>query len=296
MYCSNCGHEVHEKAIACPKCGVPPRLEKKYCPNCGIKAHAEQFRCAKCGFRLPATVPLKEAGDPFYVIVKAISLGYFAALGLFVMLGALYSAWPHKLLFLGIPIPFYIGSMIAGHIAKKSGGLCGGIVGFLSVLSCVAWWGFNFGMIDAVNSIPHNLRTIPGIILFAVWGTSKVAVMGHTVGSQHGEAIYPPKKQTYDQPRRSPTWPGIKAEFIKRRLINHATIILAVAVGLPLLFTADKHPFGLVGILLIVGYFIINYLNWRCPECNKSLEGNPLATFCKHCGANLFKGRPWELK
>lgn len=296
MHCSNCGCEVHEKAIACPKCGVPPRLEKKYCPNCGIKAHAEQLRCAKCGYRLPATVPLKEAGDPFLVIVKAISLGFLAALGLFIILGALYSAWPRKLLFLGIPIPLYIGSSIAGHIAKKSGGLCGGIVGFLSVLSCFAWWVFNYGMIDAVNSIPFNLRTTPGIILFAVWGTSKIAVMGHAVGSKHGEAIYPNIRQTYDQPRRSPTWPGIKAEFIKRRLINHATIILAVAVGLPLLFTADKHPFGLVGIWLIVGYFIINYFNWRCPECNKSLEGNPFATFCKQCGAKLFKGRPWELK
>ncbi|MBT3340917.1 MAG: zinc-ribbon domain-containing protein [Planctomycetes bacterium] len=35
MYCTNCGNEVAEKAIACAKCGVPPRLEKKFCWCCG---------------------------------------------------------------------------------------------------------------------------------------------------------------------------------------------------------------------------------------------------------------------
>ena len=31
MYCRNCGKEVHPQAVACPGCGVSPRLEKKFC-------------------------------------------------------------------------------------------------------------------------------------------------------------------------------------------------------------------------------------------------------------------------
>ena len=49
MYCRNCGKEVHEKAVACPACGVPPLLEKKYCSNCGSPTQVNQAMCTKCG-------------------------------------------------------------------------------------------------------------------------------------------------------------------------------------------------------------------------------------------------------
>jgi len=49
-FCTNCGNEVHEHAVACPKCGVPPRLEKNYCGNCGVKLeNPNQVICVKCG-------------------------------------------------------------------------------------------------------------------------------------------------------------------------------------------------------------------------------------------------------
>lgn len=52
MYCRNCGTEVNDKAVACPKCGVPPRLEKKFCPSCGTATNPNQIACTKCGSEL----------------------------------------------------------------------------------------------------------------------------------------------------------------------------------------------------------------------------------------------------
>ena len=52
MYCRNCGSEVHEKAIACPKCGVFPLSEKKFCQECGSETKENQMICVKCGVKL----------------------------------------------------------------------------------------------------------------------------------------------------------------------------------------------------------------------------------------------------
>ena len=54
MYCRNCGKEVDEKAVACPGCGVPPRLERKFCFNCGTATQANQAICTSCGVSLAA--------------------------------------------------------------------------------------------------------------------------------------------------------------------------------------------------------------------------------------------------
>jgi len=52
MYCRNCGQPVDDKAIACPKCGVPPSMEKKFCSNCGTATQPNQILCVKCGVSL----------------------------------------------------------------------------------------------------------------------------------------------------------------------------------------------------------------------------------------------------
>jgi hypothetical protein len=52
MHCRNCGNEVNDKAIACPKCGVNPRTEKKFCPSCGVETNPNQVVCTKCGVSL----------------------------------------------------------------------------------------------------------------------------------------------------------------------------------------------------------------------------------------------------
>ena len=52
MFCRNCGNELNEKAIACPKCGCNPHTEKKHCPGCGVNTEAAQVMCTKCGVAL----------------------------------------------------------------------------------------------------------------------------------------------------------------------------------------------------------------------------------------------------
>ena len=52
MYCKNCGNDVNDKAIACPKCGVNPRLEKNFCQGCGEATNPNQSICIKCGVSL----------------------------------------------------------------------------------------------------------------------------------------------------------------------------------------------------------------------------------------------------
>jgi len=54
MFCSNCGKELDARAVACPACGVPPRLERKFCFNCGTTTAANQAICTKCGVSLTA--------------------------------------------------------------------------------------------------------------------------------------------------------------------------------------------------------------------------------------------------
>ncbi len=56
MYCTNCGKEVHEKAIACPGCGLPPQLESRFCHRCGTATGPGQSYCVKCGASLAAPV------------------------------------------------------------------------------------------------------------------------------------------------------------------------------------------------------------------------------------------------
>ncbi len=52
MYCGNCGNEVNEKAIACPKCGFSPKSEKQFCYSCGTAINPKQLICVKCGVSL----------------------------------------------------------------------------------------------------------------------------------------------------------------------------------------------------------------------------------------------------
>jgi TM2 domain-containing membrane protein YozV len=55
MYCRNCGKEVNQQAVACPACGVPPKVERKFCSNCGQPTDPKQLLCTKCGVTFAAT-------------------------------------------------------------------------------------------------------------------------------------------------------------------------------------------------------------------------------------------------
>ena len=55
MFCRNCGKEVSPQAVACPGCGVPPKVEKKFCHNCGTATQPNQALCTQCGVSLMAS-------------------------------------------------------------------------------------------------------------------------------------------------------------------------------------------------------------------------------------------------
>lgn len=80
MYCRNCGNDVNEKAIGCPKCGLDPRAEKNFCPNCGTATNEKQVLCTSCGVSLavgPTTRHTSEnagASDKTVAIVAYIPL------------------------------------------------------------------------------------------------------------------------------------------------------------------------------------------------------------------------------
>lgn len=52
MFCRNCGNQVDERAIACPKCGVNPRDGISFCQNCGKSMPANGVVCMNCGVAL----------------------------------------------------------------------------------------------------------------------------------------------------------------------------------------------------------------------------------------------------
>ena len=48
-YCRTCGNQVLEQAVACMKCGVPPKTGNGFCYYCGAETRAEAVICVKCG-------------------------------------------------------------------------------------------------------------------------------------------------------------------------------------------------------------------------------------------------------
>lgn len=70
MYCRNCGNDVNDKAIACPKCGVNPKTEKNFCPACGEKTTPNQVVCTNCGVSLERKTIAATAGS-----AKEIEIG-----------------------------------------------------------------------------------------------------------------------------------------------------------------------------------------------------------------------------
>lgn len=117
MFCRNCGKEIHQQAVACPGCGVPPLVENKFCNNCGTATEANQVLCTKCGASL---CRLPVAGDKSKVAagLLAILLGW---LGI------------HK---------FYLGYNKEGLVmllVSVLGGIvtCGGASGIMTIIGLV---------------------------------------------------------------------------------------------------------------------------------------------------------------
>ncbi len=75
MFCRNCGQQVEEKAIACPKCGVSPTTENKFCYNCGTATQPNQIICTKCGVSLAKPSPAVSAKSKATAGILGIFLG-----------------------------------------------------------------------------------------------------------------------------------------------------------------------------------------------------------------------------
>ena len=54
-HCRTCGSPVREKAAACVKCGVPPKIGKAFCYTCGAETRPDAVICVKCGQALTAS-------------------------------------------------------------------------------------------------------------------------------------------------------------------------------------------------------------------------------------------------
>ena len=66
MYCRNCANELSEHAIACPKCGVPPKKGKNFCYQCANPTVPEAIICVSCGVSL-ANTPLSSINKREYL-------------------------------------------------------------------------------------------------------------------------------------------------------------------------------------------------------------------------------------
>lgn len=53
MYCRNCANQLDDRAVACTKCGLPPRAGNAFCPNCGKPTATNAVICTSCGVPLP---------------------------------------------------------------------------------------------------------------------------------------------------------------------------------------------------------------------------------------------------
>lgn len=132
MYCANCGNAVDARAIACPACGVPPRLEKKFCFNCGTNTQANQAICTKCGVSLAGT----GSGEKSKVVAGLLGI-FLGGLGI------------HK---------FYLGYGKEGLIMLLVAVL-GGIVTLSGVFWVVALLGFIEGIIYLTKPDSEFLAT-----------------------------------------------------------------------------------------------------------------------------------------
>ena len=83
MYCRNCGNEVSDNAVACPKCGYNPRTEKNFCPNCGVATNPNQVMCTNCGASLAvAGVPAiaQDNSKTVAIVAHLTFIGWIIAL------------------------------------------------------------------------------------------------------------------------------------------------------------------------------------------------------------------------
>lgn len=152
MYCRNCGSEVHEKAIACPKCGVAPLSEKKFCQECGSETKENQMVCVKCGVKLVNKGSGSTLGSNLSIDTSKLNLDFGNNTKLIRLIVAV-------LMFVMIFIPFWLGygGNYANGLLSSNGGTS--VIGVFEILVSMAAigalfvnfkWTFLLGIINFI--------------------------------------------------------------------------------------------------------------------------------------------------
>ena len=76
MHCRNCGSDVHEQAVMCVKCGVPPADGSKFCQTCGEETNPNADVCVKCGVKLASISGGGEGKDWMTTLILSILGGW----------------------------------------------------------------------------------------------------------------------------------------------------------------------------------------------------------------------------
>ncbi len=148
MYCRNCGNEVNDNAVACPKCGYNPRTEKNFCPNCGVATNANQVMCTNCGTSLAtAGVPAVTADNSKTVAIVA----HFTLIGWII---ALILNNQNKTQLGSFYVRQTLGIMIIGIV--------GSFTVWLFFIGVLLWiFAFVLWLISLINAINGKMNPIP---------------------------------------------------------------------------------------------------------------------------------------
>ncbi|MFA7384477.1 MAG: TM2 domain-containing protein [Desulfurivibrionaceae bacterium] len=101
---------MHEQAVMCVSCGVPPKNGSKYCQVCAAETNYSAEICIKCGVRLSTSAPT--GGFPLGMQVSQKSKPTATLLGIFLgPLGALkfyMGSWGWGIVYLVLCLTFFL--------------------------------------------------------------------------------------------------------------------------------------------------------------------------------------------
>lgn len=149
MYCRNCGNEISDNAVACPKCGANPRAEKNFCPNCGTATNANQVMCTNCGASLAIagtnTGAAQDNSKTVAIVAHLTLIGWIVALIINNQNKSEFGS-------------FYLRQMLGLLILNVIGYFTIPVffLGFLVILFAVVLWFISF-----INAINNNTKPVP---------------------------------------------------------------------------------------------------------------------------------------
>lgn len=76
----------------------------------------------------------------------------------------------------------------------------------------------------------------------------------------------------------------------RRRTIALAVALVLLFIGVSMLaqMVADR-PAQIAAVLILIGFLLFIWKDWRCPACHKNLGPELHYKRCPHCGAQLTR-------